>query len=224
MDISIIIPAHNAALYLEECLQSCILSASYAKLDVELIVIDDGSTDATAQIAARMAPICQSQQQQGAAAARNAGIALAKGDFVFFQDADDLISKEALSILYNVLMGQDTAHMAAALATDFISPNLTFEEQQQCKARQAPYAGTMPGTMLIQRQVFERVGVFDTSLATGETVDWLVRAQDMGVHKVQLDAVTLLRRLHPQSTGAMHKSQERKDYLAILRKRHAKKT
>ncbi len=223
MDISIIVPAYNAEKYIEECLQSCIFSAKQAGLSFEIIVVDDGSTDHTARIAKIFCTACISQVQQGTAVARNAGLAQAQGQYIFFQDADDLISKEALSYLHTSLVQHPEGHLACALAKDFISPELAPEQKKLFLERPHAYGGTLPGTTLIRRSVFEHVGYFDTQLKTGETVDWLLRVQDAGMIKIPLEEVTLLRRLHPTSTSALHKTQERKDYLAILRKKHAKK-
>lgn len=90
--VSVIVPAYNAELYFEECLQS-IEGQTYANL--EIIVVDDGSTDATLSIALHhkaQDPRIKvfTQQNQYAGIARNKGMAEAEGDFLLFLDADDL--------------------------------------------------------------------------------------------------------------------------------------
>jgi glycosyltransferase involved in cell wall biosynthesis len=86
--ISVVIPAHNAEKYLAEALESV---RSQAFSDYEIIVIDDGSTDRTAEIASRYdGVVLLSQSNRGEAGARNTGIRAARGKYVAFLDADDV--------------------------------------------------------------------------------------------------------------------------------------
>lgn len=87
--VSVIVPAHNAAAYLAESLDS-VLAQTYSS--VELIVVDDGSTDETPAILARYAELLDRsihQDNRGVSAARNAGVEVARGEYVAFLDADD---------------------------------------------------------------------------------------------------------------------------------------
>lgn len=100
--VSIIIPAYNSEKYIEECIGN-ILNQSYKK--IEVIVIDDGSTDATASI---VNGIClydtrvklYSQNNAGVSAARNLGLNKSSGGFITFIDSDDLVSEKYIEILY----------------------------------------------------------------------------------------------------------------------------
>ena len=100
--ISVIIPAYNAERFIEQCLQSvCVQTLS----DIEIIVVDDGSTDRTADIvreyAAKDSRITLiSQQNRYAGAARNRGLAVAKGTYLSFLDADDFFEPSMLLSLY----------------------------------------------------------------------------------------------------------------------------
>jgi len=101
MLISIIIPVYNAEKFLNKSIES-VINQSYES--IELILIDDGSTDSSKMICDKYALADKriqviSQKNSGPAAARNAGIRYATGDFVFFLDADDFIEKNALKIL-----------------------------------------------------------------------------------------------------------------------------
>lgn len=100
---SIIIPAYNVAPYLERCLKSC-LDQDIPPEDYELIVVNDGSTDNTLEIAQMFAsdhPSVKiiSQENKGLSEARNAGLAAAQGDFVWFVDSDDTITANCLNHL-----------------------------------------------------------------------------------------------------------------------------
>src|SRR5436305_1029668 len=87
--ISVIIPVYNGERYLGEAIES-VLAQSYHWL--EIILVDDGSTDGSATVAKQFSPAVQVVRQPnlGAGAARNRGIALAQGEFLAFLDADDL--------------------------------------------------------------------------------------------------------------------------------------
>lgn len=87
--VSVVVPVYNGQTYIEDCLRS-ILEQDYPALQV--IVVDDGSTDATAEIVARFGAQVQFHRQanSGSAVARNLGVSLAEGDFIAFNDSDDL--------------------------------------------------------------------------------------------------------------------------------------
>ena len=106
---SIIIPAYNAENYLQRCLDS-IFSQEYA--DIEVIVIDDGSTDNTPQLladyAAQYPNLCVvTTTNCGMASARNRGLDNAKGDYILFVDSDDRLCPKALEALAAQLCGED---------------------------------------------------------------------------------------------------------------------
>ena len=96
MKVSVVVPVYNVADFLDECLRSVLGEADG---DVELVCVDDGSTDATWEIASAFAEgrggIVKAVRQEnaGAGAARNAGLAVATGDWIMFLDGDDVLAK-----------------------------------------------------------------------------------------------------------------------------------
>lgn len=105
MTFSIIIPAYNAAAYLQPCLDS-IFSQEYD--DFEVIVIDDGSTDSTAALLGHYPRVkVIHQENTGMATARNRGIDEAKGEYILFVDSDDLLTEGALATLASELNDED---------------------------------------------------------------------------------------------------------------------
>lgn len=97
--ISVIVPAYNAAQYIEDCVGS-IFHQNF--INLEIIIIEDGSSDETPAVCDRLAARYDKvrlvhQKNAGAAAARNRGLAMASGDWVMFVDADDMLSLGALS-------------------------------------------------------------------------------------------------------------------------------
>lgn len=101
MLISIIIPVYNVSNYLEVCLDS-VVNQTYR--DLQIIIVNDGSTDNSAEIAKSFADSDERiqlihQENKGLSGARNTGLSYAKGEFVFYLDSDDYLTKNAIEIL-----------------------------------------------------------------------------------------------------------------------------
>jgi len=106
--LSIIIPVHNGAATISQCLKSITRSAFK---DYEIIVVDDGSRDATVTIA-EMFPcrIYSFEKSQGAAKARNFGAEKSAGKYLFFTDSDIMIQPDTLEKIYNTLIANQHFH------------------------------------------------------------------------------------------------------------------
>ena len=214
--LSVIIPAHNAGAYLQQAVES--VRAQQWAGEMEILVVDDGSTDHTEQMALTLGVTLLQKQQGGAASARNMGLRAASGSLVLLLDADDVLSEGALEALAAPLQAGE-ADVVFGMAEDFVSPELTPERQAQLRPRDGAYGGVLPGCSLIRRSVFETVGLFDDTMTSGETVAWLMALRDHSVKTVQLPVVTLRRRLHLTNTGRLRKAQEMAAYAALLRRR-----
>ena len=107
MKLSIIIPVYDAEKFLYKCLES-VCKQDLLISDYEIIVINDGSTDHSEQIIADFQKIAENmvytkQENKGVSAARNAGLALAKGDYITFVDSDDFIKPNSLRNIMNYI-------------------------------------------------------------------------------------------------------------------------
>src|SRR2546423_8520527 len=103
--LSVVVPIYNVEAYLEECLESL---AAQTLEDIEVVMVDDGSTDGSAAIARAFAERdprfkLVSQANGGLSAARNTGIDAATGDFLAFVDSDDLVAPEAYELMVGTL-------------------------------------------------------------------------------------------------------------------------
>ncbi len=213
--VSVIVPCYNAAAYLPAALASVLAQRPAVW---EVIVIDDGSSDGSAAIAAGFgAPVrCHRQENQGIAAARNQGLRLADGDWIAFLDADDLWPADSLGLRLRELAARPDLDGVYGLVEAFASPELSAAEQLTLQPPPSSQAGRLAGALLLRRQVFARVGDFDTGFAVGETMDWIARAEEQGVAMGQVDGVVLRRRLH--SANTVRKTERlHADYLRLLR-------
>lgn len=107
--LSVIIPIYNSAQYLPQCLDSVTASISQRNADIEMILVDDGSTDGCPGICdsyVQKYPFirCIHQKNAGVAAARNAGLELAKGDYIAWVDSDDTVAEDWFPGIYDVIV------------------------------------------------------------------------------------------------------------------------
>ena len=216
MSISVIIPTYNYAHFLPRTLHSVL----HQTLDVplEIIVVDDGSTDHTARLAQRFADKVTyiRQENQGLSAARNTGMAHARGEALLFLDADDLLLPGVLHSQWQALHRRPQADITICL-------NYTFTASQpgdvvrmetciplpssahavhQCAFNVAPVHSHM-----LRRSLAERVGTFDTTLKACEDYDYWLRCFMAGAQVLFNPTHAVLYRQHEQSMSARIENQ-----------------
>ena len=213
--VSTIIPCHNGERYLAETLRSAL---SQPCDDHEVVVVDDGSTDGTAEVARSFGDEVRyvHQNQGGASRARNRGIENATGDVLAFLDADDLWTGNALPLMLAALDADPSNGLVVGMMEQFVSPELPAEARATFRFSPEPVTARMCGSVLVRRAEFERVGAFSPELASGEFIDWLSRAEHLKVKSVTVDAVVLRRRLHRTNHGVMRR-EARQDYLRVVK-------
>ena len=219
--ISVISPAYQAEKYLSEAVAS-VRSQNWPG-GLEVIIVDDGSQDSTFALARQLGDTALTRERGGAASARNAGLRAASGELVMLLDADDVLMPGAAARLYAPLDTNPELAAVFGMVRDFVSPELTAEQQQELRVRPESYGGILPGCSLIRRWAFEQIGYFDEALKTGETVAWMLKLRDAGLLTTNLDDVVLKRRLHLTNTGRVNAKQEMQSYAAILRQRMRRK-
>ena len=175
--VSVMIGAYNAAPYLGEAIDS-VFAQTYEPL--ELIVVDDGSTDGTGDVALAYGDrITFARQENGGnGAARNTAIGLANGSYFAFLDADDRFTERKLELQMEELRRDPGLDVVFGHVREFVSPELSPELRAGVRepAPVSPWAA--PNLMLIRRESFERVGLFSTEHRVGVTVDWFARATE----------------------------------------------
>jgi glycosyltransferase involved in cell wall biosynthesis len=215
MRLSAVIPCHDGERYVAEAIRSVLAQAQPA---IEVIVVDDGSTDGTPEAVRAFGGAVRYERvaHRGAAAARNHGAGLATGDAIAFLDADDLWTAGALSALAAALTASPAAGMALGRMEQFVSPELPETDRSRFQFSPDPVAARMCGTVLVRRDAFDRVGGFSPRLASGEFIDWYLRAEHLGVRTVTIDQVVLRRRLHHWNHGVTRRD-TRQDYLQVVK-------
>lgn len=195
--VSVIVPVHNGARFLRQALDS-VLAQRHGAL--EILVVDDGSTDETPEVVRGVtAPIRYVRQEnRGPSAARNAGIRLARADVLAFLDADDLWPADKLAQQLPLIALDRSVDIAMGYtqAMIMIRPD---EDVTALRPVLGPRLTMSVGANLYRKSVFERFGPFDESIRTAEDLDWLLRAREAGARIEVLNAVTLLYRENPES-------------------------
>ena len=193
--VSVILPVYNGERFLANAIQT-VKKQNYQPL--EIIVVDDGSTDGTAAIAAQFKDEIQYiyQSNQGPAAARNRAIEVAQGDIYAFIDVDDEWVDGAFEQLLNHLISNPTINIVRGLIQDQVISTDRTEKNANPSSRDGQYYSVNLGSMLFHKSVFETVGLFDPSLTQGEDFDWLIRAWEQQIEKNDLDVLFLLYHKH----------------------------
>lgn len=182
--ISAIVPAFQAERFLGRAIES-ILAQTLAPY--EIIVVDDGSTDATAAVAQSYGDKVKliRQANQGVASARNTGILAAKGNQIALLDSDDVWLPHRLALQWKLMS-----------AAPF--PEMVFGTVEQVDDVSGDFLSQQPGTnatcLLARSSVFDRVGLYRTDLPSGEFIDWYARAMESGIRTAAVADVVAQRR------------------------------
>ena len=213
--VSVIIPVYNGEAYLAEAIIS-ILNQTVSVASI--LVIDDGSTDHTSIIARSFDRLVNYiyQPNQGAAAARNRGVASATGEFIAFLDADDLWLPDKLAQQIAALQADPQLDMIFSYIQHFYSPDLDSVICQQIYCPPEAVPGYLPSTLLIRRASWDKVGQLETKWQVGEFIHWYLQAQDIGLRDQMLPIPLAKRRLHRTNQGILKQS-DRSDYLRIVK-------
>jgi hypothetical protein len=194
--VSVIIPVHNGERFVADAVNS-VLAQKYPSL--EIIIIDDGSTDGT-EAAVRRLPFevhYFKQAKQGPAAARNRGVRDASGDYVAFLDVDDLWPEHMLRTLVPELLQRPELDVVRGYSQVMeLDPATGIYEYRGNPKESFPYSIACG---VYRKRVFDRVGLFDKTLLFGEDTDWYNRARELGVAMHRVEAITLHVRRHGEN-------------------------
>ena len=210
--ISVIIPVKNGSNYVKEAIDSVFSQG----VDLEVIVVDDGSTDNTARIARDAGCLVISHPAcKGQVAAKNTGLGIAKGEYVMFLDHDDVLRPGALKELYEAIESDPSVSAVEAKVQDYLSPEIS--SMPGVLVRPDPYFGLFTGAILIRRSAFDVIGKFSENINTGEIFEWASKMDQNHLIIKKIDLVSTDRRIHLTNYGRTDKNKEMRDYAAVLR-------
>jgi glycosyltransferase involved in cell wall biosynthesis len=229
--VSVIIPAHNAAPWIRESVGSAIGQTHEA---LEVIVVDDGSADDTAIILAefthpRLNVVTQSRH--GAAAARNTGLSVSKGQFIQFLDADDTLSSSKIELQLEALTHEPRDAVASCEWVHLVPRGVrTARERDGWQIRDplewlvASLRGggmMQPAAWLTPREVIERAGPWNESLTLHDDGDFFARVLASASANVFVKEARVIYRDNPEGLSRQRSRQAAQSALAVCRSRHS---
>lgn len=192
--VSVVIPVYNGEQYLEEALRS-VFNQSYSPLEV--VMVNDGSTDRSADIAGSFAGLRYlAQTNQGPAAARNAALSLVTGGLITFLDADDVWPENRVRTQVDFMIDNPGVGFAFGRCLAFLEPGTAKPPWLSTEALEGKQVGYFPGTLVITREALDTIGGFDPKLRVGEGAEWFIRAKESQIPMKVIDEVVLHRRIH----------------------------
>lgn len=201
MLISVIIPVYNGARFIKAALRS-IQQQQHDML--EIIVVDDGSTDETAAAVAQSGIETRYvfQQNRGAQHARNVGLQLARGELITFLDADDMWAAPKLRTQLALMPGYDVVVGYSRLLTKDKRPFL--------------FLNLAAG--LFRREAFNTIGGFAATLDTADDLDWFFRVRESDLRLFVHNDIVLYHRRHADNMTKCKAQQNQRELLQMLHK------
>ncbi len=209
-DYTVVVPAYNAARTIVETLQS-VLAQTVPPMAI--IVVDDGSTDATAALAQSVSPLVSviSTPNRGSGAATTTGIHMVNTAIVATVDADDIWLPDKMALQLAELLNKDTR-------PDAVLAKMVPFGDTHLKTAPTETSGWNRSTLVIWVESFLRVGaVQDMDHGYGEMIDWFARAKAAGLAFSLLEDSLARRRIHPGSISFQGGAGQASDFLKVAR-------
>ena len=215
--VSCVVPCFNGERYLEAALRSILDQTHHP---IEVIVVDDGSTDRSAEVVHRFGgPVrYHRQENRGPAGACNTGVALAAGEFIAFLEQDDLWLPHKTERQLREFAAAPAIGYCVAQIQNFWVPELAYEaERYRDHPVMRPVAGYVVQTLMVRRAAMDRSGPFDESLPFAFATDWFLRLRDAGVPGMLVPEVLTRRRLHERNHSRLHRQASRDQFLEVVK-------
>jgi glycosyltransferase involved in cell wall biosynthesis len=208
--ISCILPVHNGERHIGEAIDSVL---QQRRADLEIVVVDDGSTDATPSVVTQYGPGVRYHRQDraGVATARNRGLQLANGDFISFIDHDDVWTSDKIALQLAAFERDPSLEFVTGMVEH-------FGMDVRGSRFERPVPGYVLGATLARRSLYERVGPYAVMPHISEC-DWLLRMRSLGTREMCLPQTVYRRRLRPDSLSHSNAHSSVEQHLRLV-KRH----
>ena len=215
--VSCVIPVFNGERYLAAAITSALVQTPSI---LEVIVVDDGSTDATRSVAEACGASVSylHQNNAGPSSARNLGITRASGEFVAFLDADDLWRPHKIALQVARFEAQPSLAISSGHMCNFTSPDIGVD----VATRSAPEPN-LGSSFMARRSLFDEIGLLDVSLRHRDLHEFVLRATDAGRVVEALPDVLVDRRIHDSNMSHNRNAEGELELIAIARARIARR-
>ena len=192
--VSVITATLNASKYLREALNS-ILNQTYQ--NIEVLIIDGGSTDDTKEIANMFPKVSfVTQNGKGLFDAWNQGIKMCTGDFVAILDSDDIWNPTTLSDHVNALLIDSSKLGSVGQVKFFLQKKQTPPHEFKLSLLEKSHLAYMPGCFMGRKEIFNRIGYYETEWKIASDIIWFGKVKDLKDEIFILDRVVLNKRVH----------------------------
>jgi glycosyltransferase involved in cell wall biosynthesis len=209
--IDALIAVRDGAPFLAQAIESALAQTLAPD---RVIVVDDGSTDDSAEIAERFGtPVTVLRRPPaGAPAALNAALAESTAPLVAFLDADDLWLPRRLELQAAALARRPEIELVYGHVVEFLDG-----DGDRLLVRDGPQAGPLKSALLARRSLFDRVGEFDASYAVVDFPEWYARCRAAGAVEELLPDVVAQRRVHGGNVTLQRRDTTHAEYLRLAR-------
>lgn len=192
--VSLVVPTMDAGRFLRDCLLSI---ANQTFQDFEIVIVDGGSTDQTLSIAAEFQKVrVVSQQSKGLPGAWNEGVEHAVGSFVGFLDSDDILQPNALAAHLEQFANAPETMASIGMVSFFLDDPATIPIGFQPHLLNDPHVAYMPGCFLGRKEIFNRLGLFETRWVILSDIVWFDRLKSQSDLVTICNQVVLRKRVH----------------------------
>ena len=197
--VSVVIPVYNGEQFLGDALRSA-WGQDYRP--IEVLVIDDGSTDRSAEIARGFEGVRYFHQtNRGQGPARNLGLEQALGELIAFLDADDIWLPHKLRLQVRYLLDHPEASFVLTHQRMVLEPGVEKPAWVKDELLAKDSVGYLPSTLMARKGLFSEIGGFDPAVRLNEDVEWFFRARDAGIPMGVVPEVLLHKRIHTANLG-----------------------
>ena len=223
--VSVVIPTYNYGHFVNEAIES-VFSQTYK--DLEMLVIDDGSTDETQDLLERYLYnpkfVFVTQKNMGAIVARNTGLLLSKGSYVLFLDADDILKPTAIEKLVFELENQNECDLVVCNYTELRSNGHVKERSIVSKISEKWFWSNPartpfpPSVTLIRKTLFSKTGIWDTTLQSPAEDYDLFRRFSINGKLCFVDESLVIKRSHENNLSNQSSERYFQDNLRAVRR------
>lgn len=211
-DVDVVIPVRFGLKYLPEAVRSALLQHD---AEVAIWIVDDAAdADLDELLGSELAGSCTivtNTGKPGIGGARNTGAALGSAPLLAFLDCDDLWPADRTNQLRYAFEDTPGSEVAFGMVEQFAESS-----SDAYRIPPDPAPGMLAGGMLLQRNLWNRLGGFDEELPVGEFVDWVARLRSARELEATTDEIVLRRRIHGDNT-TLHRMADRAAYAAVVR-------
>lgn len=212
--VSALITVRDGESYLAEAIES-VLSQTHPR--IEAIVVDNGSTDSSGEIARsyERVRVCE-EPTPGIPAARNAGLDEAGGEFFAFLDCDDVWEPAKTELQLRALAAQPGVDIVLGNIQQFASSDLDPRLTAGLRIPSEPQPGLHLGAVLARREVWDRVGPWPPEIEISDGLHWFLRARSLGLRELMIPEVVMRRRVHGANHSYLNR-ESRPEFARVLK-------